>query len=852
MFLPGAVALWAALAALMTSTYFYFQSNRGNEDKRPLARQFYVLATLAVIIASGILLFLILSHDFRIHYVFSYSDRSLPTPYLISTLWAGQEGSFLLWLLCGMIVGLPLIRYARHYEDRTLMVYNLAQASLLVILLRQSPFRFLADLAPGQIPSDGQGLNPLLQNPWMTIHPPIMFLGYAATAVPFAFAVAALWSRRYDEWVKAAMPWALVTVVTLGCAILLGGYWAYVTLGWGGYWGWDPVENSSLVPWIASAAMVHGMLLQRARGRFRKLNFALAILAYVLVVYATFLTRSGVLADFSVHSFVDLGITGWLVANLTIFLVLGFGVLLWRWREIPTQPGDEPFFSRTVFFVLAISALLATALMVLLGTSAPLLTRLATKPSQVSAAFYNTVTLPIGIVLASLLGLVPYLNWRGAGTTFRSRILTSGALATACTIAGVALGAHGALYIAFLLASLFAFFSNLFKTIDEARVRRFASSGGYLAHVGLGLMLAGIITSSAYDRTEKVVLPLGQARQALGMTLTFQGVDKPTPTSRDAMLVQVRDSNGTTYIARPHMFRNEKSNQMVSNPDVRVNLTHDIYVSPIEFDPGRPADSGEAIELGKGETTAVGGISITFQSFDMAGGHGDAAALSIGATLAVSRDGRTATVTPVLTSTAQGFQSKPVAVPFATDATVRIDGVDASAHRVRLAFTGLTPGGIAARATLRKGESLTYSGHTITFDDFDLSDFDPAAGKIHIGAVFKVKDASGTVVGEATAKVSQVNGSEQREPATLPGLPGVQIRVDGMNATEKVAQVVVLDPTAPPDQGDPAKFSVDVTIKPMIGLLWAGLVVLLIGGILAVIRRGTEFSAPIPAPTTPA
>jgi len=201
-----------------------------------------------------------------------------------------------------------------------------------------------------------------------------------ATAVPFAFAVAALWGRRYDEWTKASLPWALITVVTLGCAILLGGYWAYVTLGWGGYWGWDPVENASLVPWIASAALVHGMILQRARGRFRKLNFSLAILAYVLVVYGTFLTRSGVLADFSVHSFVDLGITGWLVGNLAGAMVIGFGALIWRWREIPAEPGDEPFFSRTVFFVVAIAALLGTALTVLVGTSAPLITRLATKP----------------------------------------------------------------------------------------------------------------------------------------------------------------------------------------------------------------------------------------------------------------------------------------------------------------------------------------------------------------------------------------------------------------------------------------------------------------------------------------
>jgi cytochrome c-type biogenesis protein CcmF len=521
MFLPGAIALWVAFFALVASTYFYVRSLRGHTEARAWARQAYGLATTGVLIAAGVLLYLILTHDFRIHYVYSYSDLSLPTRYLISTMWAGQEGSFLLWLMWGMVVGLPLIRYAQHYEDRTLIVYNLAQLSLLLILLRQSPFRFLADLPPGQVPTDGQGLNPLLQNPWMTIHPPIMFLGYAATAVPFAFAVAALWGRRYDEWTKASMPWALVTVVTLGCAILLGGYWAYVTLGWGGYWGWDPVENSSLVPWIASAALVHGMVLQRARGRFRKLNFSLAILAYVLVVYATFLTRSGVLADFSVHSFVDLGITGWLVANLVGALLIGFGTLAWRWREIPTQPGDEPLLSRTVFFVLAIAALLGTAAMVLLGTSAPLITRLATKPSQVGPAFYNRVTLPIGILLATLLGVVPYLHWKGTSKDFAKRLGLAAGAAAVATGVGVIVGARGLLYVAFLLVSLFAFFSNATKVWYEARAKRLRVAGGYLAHVGLGLMLAGIIISSAYDRTQKVVLTLNESKKVMGYTLTF-------------------------------------------------------------------------------------------------------------------------------------------------------------------------------------------------------------------------------------------------------------------------------------------------------------------------------------------
>ena len=849
MFLPGALALWVAFLSLAASTFFYVRSLRGHEPARAWARQLYGLATSGVLIAAGVLLYLILKHDFRVHYVYSYSDLSLPKPYLIATMWAGQEGSFLLWLMWGMIVGLPLIRYARHYEDRTMIVYNLAQISLLLILLRQSPFRFLTDLPGGQPPFDGQGLNPLLQNPWMTIHPPIMFLGYAATAVPFAFAVAALWGRRYDEWTKASMPWALVTVVTLGCAILLGGYWAYVTLGWGGYWGWDPVENSSLVPWIASAALVHGMVLQRARGRFRKLNFSLAILAYVLVVYATFLTRSGVLADFSVHSFVDLGITGWLVANLACAMLIGFGVLLWRWREIPTQPGDEPFLSRTVFFVLAIAALLGTAAMVLLGTSAPLITRIFTKPSQVNAAFYNRVTLPIGILLATLLGVVPYLHWKGSTQEFRRRLGAAIGLAAVAAAVGVTVGARGVLYVAFLLVALFAFFSNAFKTWDETRRRRFRAAGGYLAHVGLGLMLAGIVVSSAYDRSEKVVLNLNEAKRVMGYTLTFKGVDKPTPTAREAMLVEVKEDGGSTYVARPRMFRNEKSNQLVANPDVKVHLTHDVYVSPIEFDPGRPAENGATLDLGEGETGNAGPFAITFQGFDMSGAHGDGQQVSVGARLVVKHGGATENVTPVIKSTADGFVADPVPLAGLPGAAVQIAAIDAGSHKVRLSVAGVG-GGVAKRAVLHKGETLAYRGATLTFDDFDLSDFDPESGKINIGAVFKVTDGPGKG-GEATPFFHGGGRGPSYDDAAFPGLPGVKLRVGRMDPNEKTVELQVLDPQAPGDPGEPMHFSVDLTVKPMIGLLWSGLVVLLSGGILSVVRRGEEFSTAVAGQAAP-
>ncbi len=837
MYWPGVVTLWAAFLAFAASTFFYWRAEHGREELKAYARQAYYYGTFAVVLASGILFYLILDHDFRLHYVFSYSDLSLPWFYLVSTFWAGQEGSFLLWILWGAVIGLFFVRFARHYENRALLVYNLTLLSLLAILLRQSPFRFLQGLPPGQVPVDGQGLNPLLQNFWMTIHPPIMFLGYAAAAIPFALAIAALWSRRYDEWVKASLPWALVTVVTLGAGILLGGYWAYVTLGWGGYWGWDPVENSSLVPWLTSSALVHGLLLQKARNRFRKLNFFLAIVSFVLVVYATFLTRSGVLADFSVHSFVDLGITGWLVFNLLFFLLLGLAFLIWRWREIPREVGEEPFFSRTVFFVVAIGAFLATATVVLVGTSSPLITRLFTRPSQVGVDFYNRVTLPVGILLALLLGVVPYLHWKGTAKELGKRLFVGCALAASGTVLAVALGARGVLFLLFLFVSILAFASNLLKSMDEMRLKRWKSMGGYLAHVGLGLMLTGIITSSAYDTTQKVTLVQGEPQTLFGYTLTFKGIRNDNPLEKDVMLVEVKDRQGRLRQARPRMFINEKTRQLVAHPDVLVRLTHDLYISPVEYNPGRPPEDAGMVELGKGENIQFGPLSITFQGFDMGGNHQAAEELSIGARLELAAGGQTYALTPKLVSRPTGLESRGVEVPGLPDVKVQLVGVNASAGRIRLHVTGV-PSGIAKRAFLKPGQALTYRGVTLTFDTFDLSDFDPQAGKINIGAVFKVKTGDGH---EFEVRPAVKNGRQQID-APLPPLFGVFLRIGQINAEEKLVELLVLDPSAPPDPGEPARFSADVSVKPMIGLLWTGLVVLLTGGVLAAWRRQEEFA----------
>ncbi|MDL1950869.1 hypothetical protein FBQ97_13800, partial [Acidobacteria bacterium ACD] len=431
---PGTFAIWFALLAGIATCLAYLRAIRlapaaAGEAPAPLyeetvafARRLYAAFAVGVGLASLLLMRLLLSHDFRASYVASYSGRDLPFFYLFSTFWAGQEGSFLLWLLFGALIGFFVYKTAREQEAPVMVVYVLSFLGIVAILAKQPPFRFLAE-----VPPDGQGLNPLLQDPWMVIHPPVMFAGFASLSVPFAFAIAALWKRRWDGWVVRAMPWALFSLVTLGAAILMGGYWAYKTLGWGGYWAWDPVENTSLVPWLATVALVHGMFLQKTREKHRKINVALAILAFCCILYGTFLTRSGVLADFSVHSFVDLGITGWLVGIILTALLGGLGLLAWRWREIPREPDvdpetgkekDEPFLSRSVLFILSVTLLSASGLVILLGTSAPLLTRAVGKPSQVATSFYNVTHAPIAAVMALLIALVPFVSWRGE--TWRS------------------------------------------------------------------------------------------------------------------------------------------------------------------------------------------------------------------------------------------------------------------------------------------------------------------------------------------------------------------------------------------------------------------------------------------------
>ena len=701
LYLPGALTLWCAVFFALAALWGYVELHRGDESARPFARRAYGFFALSILLSALVLLLLLARRDFRIDYVHSYSGTDLPFHYQLAAFWAGQKGSFLIWLLWGALLGVPLMLTIRKQEATVMGIYTLTQLGVLFILVRESPFKMLAET-----PLEGQGLNPLLQDDWMVIHPPIMFVGYALAAVPFAIGMAALFERDTKDWAARAFPWALAGFMVLGTAILMGGYWAYKTLGWGGYWGWDPVENASLIPWLLGTALVHGLYLERTRGRYRRANLVLASLGFLAVLYGTFLTRSGVLADFSVHSFVDLGISGWLIALMAFFVLLSIWLLGTRLGGVATEPNVDPLLSRGTFLVLATLALLTSAVVVTAGTSAPLLTRFMENPGQVGPEFYNRVNFPLAVGVAFLLGLVPFLTWRGE-TEPRAllRLLAPGLAAgflAACLAAG--LGVHDPFHLALVALAGLAVATNVQKTIAKARAGGIASAGGYLAHVGVGVILVGFLASSAYDESVKVTLQQGAPTSIGAMTLTFEKFLPREGHEKERAQVLVVKSDGSSYRAYPKIFVNDRTNQLMVHPDVRSFLLSDYYLSPLEFDPGVPAGSYTQVALRKGDQQRVGDVEVRFKGFDLGGANpmaqmASGGPVTITALLEVGRGGATTEVRPVYRFQ-QGGQAEFPPADLPGGGQVAIGGIDATGGAVELMLAGVGEGGGAVPGRL--------------------------------------------------------------------------------------------------------------------------------------------------------
>ena len=694
LYLPGATALWCALAFALACLWGYSLVLRGDTASLTFARRAYSFFALAIVLAAALLVLLLLLRDFRIDYIYRYSGLDLPAHYQFAAFWAGQQGSFMIWLLWGTLLGLGVRRSAGKMEAGVMGFYLLTLLGILFILVRESPFAMRVDS-----PADGQGLNPLLQDDWMVIHPPIMFIGFAASAIPFAFAMAALWRRDYDGWAERAFPWALGGFLVLGSAILMGGYWAYKTLGWGGYWGWDPVENASFVPWILGTVLIHGLHLERTRGRYRRANFVLATLVYLAVLYGTFLTRSGVLADFSVHSFVDLGLSGWLVGIMGFFVLLSGALLATRLREVPSAPNEDPLLSRGTFMVLATITLAVGGIVIAAGTSAPLLTRFMKNPGQVGPEFYNRVNLPVALLIAFLLAPVPYLTWRGepARTVLR-KLLVPALVAGLATAGAAAWRVRDPLHLLFAFLAVLALTSNLSKVIAKVRAggwNGLPGAGGYLAHVGVGVILLGILASSAYDESAKVTLEQGVPQRLGNLSLTFVRFIPRVGRERERMEVAIQRGS-EHFNVYPRFFLNQRTQQLMVNPDIRHSALQDLYVSPLEYDPGQPR-----LDLARGESGKIGDTTVRFVDFDL-NVEGNALAqmasgkpITIGATLEIERGGRTERVRPLyrMNPTTGLVETPPIEMP--QGGMIALTGINASDRKIQLLL-----GGVGTRARL--------------------------------------------------------------------------------------------------------------------------------------------------------
>jgi cytochrome c-type biogenesis protein CcmF len=645
--LPGRLGHFFIILSLVSSiaaTFTYFKSAQerltdGSRQWKKLARIFFITEAISVFAIFGILYYIVSSHLFEYKYAWQHSSKTLEPKYLLSALWEGQEGSFLLWSIWHCVLGLVVIRKEKEWEAPVMAVLSFAQFCLATMILGlkigtlkvgSNPFVLLRNEMDAPIFSnpdylsfiqDGNDLNPLLQNYWMVIHPPVLFLGFASTIVPFAFAIGGLWTKDLKGWTKRALPWSLFSAAVLGLGIMMGAAWAYESLTFGGYWAWDPVENASLVPWLVLVAGIHTLLIYNHTGHSLRPTYLFFILSFLLILYSTYLTRSGDLQDTSVHAFTDLGMNWQLRIFLAVFIIPSFILFFKRYKHIPYIAKEEETSSREFWMFVGSLVLFLSAISIILMTSVPVFNKVvsffAGKDTEVFTplAFgedteftYNRIQVFVAIIIGLLTGFGMYLRYKSSGKAVLKRLLWPSA--TALVIASLILVFGNVNYrdhgIGFLGAIFLAIVASVFSVVSNAAYiwigmkGSMKRSGGALAHFGFGLMLVGILISSSKKEvishnTSGVFINFGEgAKEKPGENLTLiKGIrndmgkywvtyerDSSHP-EKPLWFYHVRfesKSGKENFVLTPNAFVNYKGNEgLMANPDARHYWDHDVF-----------------------------------------------------------------------------------------------------------------------------------------------------------------------------------------------------------------------------------------------------------------------------------
>ena len=528
------------VSALLSAIAYGCATQRRNEsDVRGWLRigQFaFITKSLSAFLAIGIIFYLMINQYYEYEYVQSHVAEELPFKYIFTAFWEGQQGSFLLWIFWHSVLGLILMRVAKNWEAPTLAVIASVQAFLISMILGiyllpefrlgVTPFALLREVeSMADLPLfsnanyvdliRGKGLNPLLQNYWMLIHPPTLFLGFASTTIPFAFAVAGFWTGKYREWLKPVMPWTLFSVAILGIGILMGGAWAYEALSFGGYWAWDPVENASFVPWLILLGGLHTNLVANSTGHSIKGTYAFYGLTFFFILYSTFLTRSGILGDSSVHAFTEMGLEWQLVIFMAAFALLGTVQYFRHRKKIPIPEKEENFTSREFWMFLGSLVLLFSAGLITFTTSLPVLNSLmdvygSLVGKDVSSwhmaspedpvAHYNRFQIWISFFIGLLTGIGQFLiykekNWQHRRDKFWRNIGVSFIAALVFTfILRFWIEASSLPYLLLIFSATFALSSNAWYFFSVLKLK-LKSSASVISHLGFGLMILGILAS---------------------------------------------------------------------------------------------------------------------------------------------------------------------------------------------------------------------------------------------------------------------------------------------------------------------------------------------------------------------
>jgi len=603
----GAIIL-ALVAALFSGGAFLLSWNGRNQFQR--YARLGVWATFGFLtLAILLLLISLFSHDFSLEYVAHYSSLETTSIYLVTALWAGNAGSLLFWGWLTALAG-AILMARQNKHTGPLLPYAIPPIMLTVVLfialmLIENPF-----ISQTDIPANGVGLNPLLENAGMIFHPPALLAGFALLVIPFALGVGALIKNQMTgDWIVAARRWALAAWLLLGAGNIIGMWWAYAELGWGGYWGWDPVENAGLMPWLMLTAFLHSTMMERRRGLYKSWNFLLIIFAFNLAIFGAFLTRSDILN--SVHTFGETAMGPIFLVFLAVTLLGSLGLVIWRRHNIVDEASDQGLISGENTFLFFNLLLVASTFAIWLGTMFPFFTDLFTgNRMELDTGFFHQVNIPLFILIILLGGLCVVIGWKKPDLRKLGRQLLWPAALALVTIIGLAIAGITAWYV---LVSLFVVVFMLLATltrwwIDIAAAQRadhqgylaalrklFAGNrgryGGFLVHLAIAIMALGITGSSVYDTSARVTLAPGGTHTIQDYTLVYNGLIPTSATDRMVITGDITLMRGDRAIGKlkPVTWFQLNQSQWVTEVAIRSNLKEDLYVSLDDWDENQNA-----------------------------------------------------------------------------------------------------------------------------------------------------------------------------------------------------------------------------------------------------------------------